>query len=90
MELIHTDGKDERFINLCRELDDFLNEIVGGKKQRDKYNQYNILADIHDVILVIEDGQAVGCGSFKRYNENVAEIKWVFVKKEYRRKEANS
>ena len=64
----------------------FFNEIVGGEKQRDKYNQYNTLADIHDVILVIEDGQAVGCGSFKRYNENVAEIKRVFVKKEYRRK----
>lgn len=74
MELIYTDGKDERFINLCRELDDLLNEIVGGEKQRDKYNQYNTLADIHDVILVIEDGQVVGCGSFKSYHENVAEV----------------
>ncbi len=86
MELIFTDGKDERFINLCRELDDLLNEIVGGEKQRDKYNQYNTLVDIHDVILVIEDGQVVGCGSFKSYHENVAEVKRVFVRKEYRRK----
>lgn len=86
MELIYTDGKDIRFINLCRELDDFLNEIVGGEKQREKYNQYNTLDDIHDVVLVIDNGQAVGCGSFKKYSENAAEIKRVFVKKGYRRK----
>ncbi|EPR11577.1 GNAT family N-acetyltransferase [Ruminiclostridium papyrosolvens] len=86
MELISTDGNDKRFVNLCYELDDFLNEIVGGEKQREKYNQYNNLKDIHDVILVIDNGQVVGCGSFKKYDEKVAEIKRVFVKKEYRKK----
>lgn len=64
----------------------FLNEIVGGENQREKYNQYNTTEDIHDVILVIDYGQAVGCGSFKRYDARAAEIKRVFVKKDYRRK----
>ncbi len=86
MELISTDGNDKRFVNLCHELDDFLNEIIGGEKQREKYNQYNNLKDIHDVLLVIDNGQVVGCGSFKKYDKKVAEIKRVFVKKEYRKK----
>lgn len=86
MEFIYSDGNDVRFIDLCHELDDFLNDIVGQEKQSANYNQYNMLSDIHDVVLVMDNGQAVGCGSFKRYNHKVAEIKRVFVKKEYRRK----
>jgi putative acetyltransferase len=86
MELIYTDGCDKRFIELCHELDDYLNEIVGGERQRNKYNLYNTLEDIHDVILVMDNGQIISCGSFKRYDEKVAEIKRVFVKKDYRRK----
>lgn len=42
-------------------------------KQRNKYNQYNTLEEIHDVILVMDNGQVVGCGSFKRYDEKVAD-----------------
>ena len=86
MELVYTNGSDERFIELCRELDDFLNDVIGGEKQREKYNQYNKLTDIHDVILVVENGKAVGCGSYKRYNAEIAEIKRVFVRESHRGK----
>ncbi len=86
MELINTDGADKRFVDLCRELDDCLNEAVGGKKQRSQYNQYNKLDAIHDVVLLIDNGRAVGCGSYKRYDGKTAEIKRVFVKNEYRGK----
>jgi GNAT superfamily N-acetyltransferase len=86
MELVYTNGSDERFIELCHELDNFLNDIVGGEKQRAKYDQYNKLIDIHDVVLVVENGQAVGCGSYKRYNAEVAEIKRVFIRESHRGK----
>lgn len=86
MELIFTDGSDKRFEDLCRELDDHLNEAVGGEKQRSQYNQYNKLDAIRDVVLLVDNGQAVGCGSFKRYDGRTAEIKRVFVKNEYRGK----
>ena len=85
MEWIHTDGSDERFVALCRELDDFLNEAVGGEKQREQYNQYNTLENIHDVVLLIDGNQAVGCGGFKEYEPYVAEIKRVFVRQRYRK-----
>lgn len=85
MRIVHTDGTDSRFIELCRELDHFLNETVGVEEQSE-YNQYNTLEDIHNVVLLIENEKAVACGSCKEFEEGVAEIKRVFVKKEYRRR----
>lgn len=82
--LLFTDGNDHRFVALCRELDDYLNGIVGGEKQREQYNPYNTLEDIHDVALLLEDETPVACGGYKQYEPGVAEIKRVFTKQEHR------
>nr|WP_294488597.1 GNAT family N-acetyltransferase [uncultured Anaerosporobacter sp.] len=82
--LVYTDGCNIDFINLCNQLDDNLNEIVGGEKQRLQYIQYNSLADIHDVIVLYADEKPVGCASFKEYESGIAEIKRVFVHDAYR------
>lgn len=84
MRIEYTDGRDRNFIELCHELDDFLNEIVGGEENRTKYLQYNKLDDIHDVVVAYENDVPVGSASFKKYDDECAEIKRVFVKKEYR------
>jgi len=86
MEFIYTDGCNQDFIKLCRLLDDYLNKIVGGEENRKQYIPYNKLEDIHDVILAYDNSTPVGCASFKFYDNNTAEIKRVFVKKEYRGK----
>jgi hypothetical protein len=85
MNVIYTDGKDKRFIELCYELDQFLNDCVGTEKQGE-YNQYNTLEDIHNVILLMEDDEAVACGSFKEFENGAAEIKRVYVKPNCRRR----
>ncbi len=84
MEIVFTDGRDERFAALCAELDAHLNDLVGGEKQRAQYAQYNTLESIRDAALVLEDGQAVACGAFKRYEPGTAEIKRVYTKPAYR------
>ncbi len=84
MEYIITDGRNEDFITLCRMLDEHLNEAVGGEKQREQYNQYNTLESIHDVILLYDQGLPIACAGFKHHDEGVAEVKRVFLKKEYR------
>lgn len=84
MDYVYTNGKNEDFVMLCGMLDDHLNDIVGGKKQREKYAQYNTLGDIHDVIVAYDDKKPVACASFKRYGEGIAEVKRVFVREEYR------
>lgn len=86
MKLIHTNGEDTRFVNLCEELDQYLDQIVGKEKQQAEYNKYNNLNDIKDVILVLDGDVTAGCGSFKKYDANTAEVKRVFVKQCERRK----
>jgi GNAT superfamily N-acetyltransferase len=86
MERIFTDGTDPRFVILCEKLDQFLSSMNGEEKQKQVYNQYNTLTDIHDVILIMEDGTPIGCGSFKKYDNYAVEIKRVYVADEYRKK----
>jgi len=86
MNCIYTDGRDQDFIKLCRLLDDYLNDLVGGEENRSEYLQYNTLDDIHDVVLAYDNNNPIGCASFKYYDRDIAEIKRVFVKKEYRGK----
>ena len=80
----YTDGCNHDFIELCHGLDDFLNELVGGEENRAEYVQYNKLDDIHDVVVVYDNDMPVGSASFKKYDEECAEVKRVFIKKEYR------
>lgn len=83
---IHTNGKNQDFILLCNMLDNTLDEIVGGNKQREHYVQFNTLQDIHDVVVIYYKGTAIGCGGYKRYSNETAEIKRVFVRKDYQGK----
>ena len=86
MRFKYTDGGNADFITLCHELDEFLNEIAGGEENRAEYIPYNQLNDIQDVIVAYDNELPVGSASFKKYDNECAEIKRVFVKKEYRGK----
>lgn len=80
----YTNGNNQDFIRLCHMLDDNLNELVGGEVQRKEYNEYNKLDQIHDVILICDNDTPLACGAFKYYADGVAEVKRVFVRKEFR------
>lgn len=80
----HTDGRNKDFIVLCHALDDFLNAIAGGEKNRAQYVPYNAIDDIRDVIVAYDADKAIGCAGFKRYDEECAEVKRVFIREEYR------
>ena len=85
MRFVYTDGSSLDFMELCHELDDFLNELVGGEENRAEYIPYNQLDDIHNVVVTYDD-IPVGSASFKKYDDECAEVKRVFVKEEYRNK----
>lgn len=84
MKFVYTDGANTDFIGLCHDLDCFLNELVGGEENRTKYIPYNQLDDIHNVIVVYDNDIPVGCAAFKKYDDECAEVKRVFIKTEYR------
>lgn len=86
MRFEYTDGSNPDFIELCRGLDNFLNELVGGEENRAEYISYNQLDDIHNAIVAYDNDIPVGCVSFKKYDDECAEVKRVFIKRGYRGK----
>lgn len=86
MRFEYVDGCNNDFISLCHELDDFLNALVGGEENRSEYVPYNTLEDIQDVVLMYDGREAVGGAGFKKYDDECAEVKRVFIKQSYRGK----
>lgn len=84
MNFEYTNGGNKDFVALCHELDAYLNHMVGGEENRAQYIPYNSLDDIEDVILIYDEGRAIGCAGFKRYDDECAEVKRVFICAEYR------
>lgn len=81
----HTDGSNTDFVALCHELDAYLNHIVGGEENRAQYIPYNSLDDdVYDAFVAYDCDQAVGCAAIKRYDDESAEVKRVFIREEYR------
>lgn len=81
--LFKTTSENTDFQTLTRLFDEYLVDIDGDEK--DFFAQYNQIYLDH-VIVWYEEGQAVGCGAFKQYEDGVAEIKRMFVLPNQRRK----
>lgn len=79
-----TNGTDKDFISLSKLLDSYLDGLVGGRENRSFYIPLNQLEHIHNVILAYYKDEVVGCASFRHFESGIAEIKRVFVKKEFR------
>ena len=84
MNFVYTNGNNKDFIMLGQMLDEYLNKIVSGEKQREKYIKYNTLDDIQDVILIYDKDLPIGCVGFKYYDDGIAEVKRVFLQSDYR------
>ena len=82
IELLKTNSKNTDFIELIKLLDEDLGERYGElQKQYDKHNKVDY---INEVIIIYKDKIPAACGAFKKYNNDSAEIKRIFVRKENR------
>ena len=84
IKLIRTGSDNNDFINLVKSLNDYL-KIVDGD-DHDFYHQYNNIDVLKNIIVAYIDNKPVGCGAFKKYGENDAEIKRMFTLPETRGK----
>jgi putative acetyltransferase len=76
------DSNNLDFRNLVSQLDNDLDGRYGkAQKEYDKYNQIEFL---DTVVMAYFENQAVGCGCFKKYDENTFEIKRMFVNPQFR------
>lgn len=76
--------KDERFLNLVRELDMGYYQRIGDDLK--KYEKYNEFDKPHVVILLIDSDNPIACASYRKCRENTVEFKRVYVKPEFRKR----
>jgi len=82
INLVRTNSDNLHFRDLVALLDRDL-QIRDGD-EHSFYAQFNKIDKIRHVVVAYENGEAVGCGAIKEYENGVAEIKRMFVKPEQR------
>ncbi len=76
IKLVRTNSENSDFINLIKHLDAYL-KITDGD-EHDFYNQYNNIDVIKHVVVAYLNNIPVGCGAFKKFDNNCAEIKRMY------------
>ena len=82
LNIIRTDSDNSDFIALTRLLDDELHGEYGA--QMAFYGQFNKIDKIKHVLVAYINDAPVGCGAIKRYEDDTAEVKRMFVKTSFR------
>jgi len=84
LKIIRTDSENADFRELVRLLDADL--AIRDGADHSFYAQFNKVDAIKNVVVVYQNGEAIGCGAFKKYDEKTVEIKRMFVREENRGK----
>lgn len=77
IKLLRTDSANADFIKLAAELDADLRIRDGS--EHSFYAQFNKIDAIKNVVVAYMDNTPVGCGAFKPFESNTAEIKRMYV-----------
>lgn len=75
--ITRTDSANRDFIKLVKLLDEEL--AIRDGSEHSFYAQYNNIDAIKNVVLAYHNGKALGCGAFKKYDADAAEIKRMYV-----------
>lgn len=81
---VKTTYKNEDFKHLVTALDADLSVKDGD--EHDFYHQFNGIEGLHQVVLVYDDTQPIGCGAFKPMDSTTVEIKRMYVTPEFQGK----
>ena len=84
-EFIRTTSTDPDFRKLIYALDEDLYQRNGEAQLQ--YRQYNQVDLINHVVVVYFEGKPVGCGCYKRFDDQTVEMKRMFVLPEMRGKQ---
>ncbi|WP_299552939.1 GNAT family N-acetyltransferase [Seonamhaeicola sp.] len=84
IKLVRTNSKNEAFIALVNLLNGYLKTVDG--TEHDFYMQYNNIDVLNHVVIAYHDSIPVGCGAFKKFDDDAVEIKRMFTLPEYRGK----
>jgi putative acetyltransferase len=77
IELKRTTSENPDFTSLNRILDKEL--VIRDGDEHEFFAQFNKIDSINNVVLAYNNGEAVGCGAIKKFDEETVEIKRMFV-----------
>ena len=80
--LLRTNSEHPDFRKMVNALDEDL--IVRNGETQKLYHQYNKIDHINHAVLVYAETQPIGCGCFKRFDDETVEMKRMFVLPEMR------
>lgn len=83
-EFLRTTSENNDFRKMVNALDEDLNQRNGDIQRQ--YDQYNKIGKIKHAIVIYVGEKPVGCGCFKRFDDETAEMKRMFVLPEMRGK----
>jgi Uncharacterized protein conserved in bacteria len=78
LEFKYTDETDPDYKMFCNKLDSSLDEVLGGRFQRDSSDTFGKNNSIYDVMVAYQNGKPVACGAFQMYDEDHAELGCLF------------
>ncbi|WP_336066082.1 GNAT family N-acetyltransferase [Mesoflavibacter sp. CH_XMU1404-2] len=84
LTLVRSKSEHPDFIALVKQLDAYL-KIMDGD-EHDFYNQFNHIDILKHTVIAYLNDKPVGCGAFKKFDNNSAEIKRMFTHPETRNK----
>jgi len=84
IKLLRTTSEHADFRNMVNALDEDL--IVRNGETQKLYHKYNKIDHINHAVVVYADNQPIGCGCFKRFDDNSVEMKRMFILPEWRGK----
>jgi len=82
--IIRTDSNDKDFHELVEKLNKDLDDRYGALQIL--YNRFNEIKNLATVVKAYDDEQPVGCGFFKKFDDESVEIKRMYVSSEQRGK----
>ena len=85
IKFIRTTITDPDFRNMVNALDEDLYRRNGDTQKQ--YEQYNQIDKIKHAVVIYLEGKPVGCGCFKRFDNQAVEMKRMFVLPEMRGKQ---
>jgi len=80
--LKHTNSTDPDFRVLITELDAELRATYD--ELMNTYDQHNVIEEIDTVVIAYVDSLPAGCGCFKAFDKQAAEVKRMYVRPQYR------
>lgn len=84
LTLVRSNSEHPDFIALVKQLDAYL-KIMDGD-EHDFYNQFNHIDVLKHTVIAYLNDKPLGCGAFKKFDNNSAEIKRMFTHPETRSK----